>query len=434
MSGSSRITTHLSSASTLLTAHERLLRELSDELRLIEADGLLRRLTALESVEGPLVRIDGRLLVCWCSNDYLGLSTHPALAEAAANASKTWGIGARASRLLAGSTSLHRTLEAALAAWFGTEAALVYPSGYLANLGTLGALLSPQDAVFVDRLAHASLFDAARATHATLRIFHHNDPAHLATLLSRSGRGRRRLIVTEGVFSMEGDTAPLAELVEVAEAHDAIVYLDDAHGAFVCGATGRGTPEAAGIRLDRFLYMRTLGKALGCQGGFVAGSRTLIDFLSNRARTFLYTTALAVPVVAAAVEALDVMTREPQHLERLHARARRLHQRLNGSRGTPSSHPPSLFELRSGSAPRAVQGRATGLPVGLHILPIVVGGSREATDLARRLWDRGIWAPAIRPPTVPEGTARIRLSVTALHTDPQIDQLGCALEELGPPA
>ena len=384
-----------------MTAHARLLRELSDELHSLDAEGLLRRLTALEAAEGPVVRIDGRLLVCWCSNDYLGLSTHPALAEAAASASKAWGIGARASRLLAGSTSLHHTLEEALAAWFGTEAALVYPSGYLANLGTFGALLSSQDAVFVDRLAHASLFDAARATRATLRVFHHNDPAHLATLLSRLRRGgRRRLIVTEGVFSMEGDSAPLAELIEVAEAHDAIVYLDDAHGAFVCGATGRGTPEAAGVRLDRFLYMGTLGKGLGCQGGFVAGPRTLIDFLSNRARTFLYTTALAVPIVAAAIAALDIMTREPERRERLHERARRLHRCLKVSRATPS-----------------------------HILPIVIGGSREATNLARRLWDRGIWAPAIRPPTVPRGTARIRLSVTALHTEPQIDQLAVVLGE-----
>ncbi len=385
----------------LPSAHERLLEALSDELEAIDAEGLRRRLTSLEAVEGSVVRIDGRSLVSWCSNDYLGLSTHPALAEAAASVAGAWGIGARASRLLAGSTAWHRRLEDALAAWCGAEAAIVYPSGYLANLGTLGALLSSQDAVFVDRLAHASLFDAARATRATLRIFHHNDPAHLATLLSRTTRGRRRLVVTEGIFSMEGDAAPLAELVEVAEAHDATVYLDDAHGAFVCGATGRGAPEAAGVLLDRFLYMGTLGKGLGCQGGFVVGPRGLIEFLLNRARTFIYTTALAVPIVAAAVAALDVMAREPERRQRLHERVRQLQERLAAFRVVPSS----------------------------HIIPIVTGGSREAMELARYLWDRGIWAPAIRPPTVPEGTARIRLSVTALHTEAQIDQLAAVLHE-----
>ena len=203
-------------------------------------------------------------------------------------------MGARASRLLAGSTRWHTRLEASLAAWFGSEAAIVYPSGYQANLGTLGALCSSRDIIFVDRLAHASLVDAARATRATLRVFRHNDPAHVAALLARAGGARRRFIVTEGVFSMEGDRAPLAELAELAESHDAMVYVDDAHGAFVVGATGRGTPEAAGLPQARFLYMGTLGKALGCQGGFVVGPTPLIELLRNRARTFIYTTALAV--------------------------------------------------------------------------------------------------------------------------------------------
>ena len=323
--------------------------------------------------------------------------------EAAAQAATQWGLGARASRLLAGTTAWHTALEESLVAWFGAEAALVYPSGYLANLGTLGALLSPQDAVFVDRLAHASLLDAARATRARFRVFRHNDPTHLAALLVRAGKARYRLIVTEGVFSMDGDRAPLAALADVAEAHDALVYVDDAHGAFVLGVTGRGSPEAAGIPHERFLYMGTLGKALGCQGGFVSGPKTLIEFLRNRARTFIYSTALAVPVAAAAAAALRLLEREPRRREHLWDRVRSLERRLAPlERFTPSESP---------------------------IRPIIVGDTARALTLARSLWDRGIWAPAIRPPSVPAGAARIRLSVTALHTEAQVDALVKALRE-----
>ncbi|MBI2495457.1 MAG: aminotransferase class I/II-fold pyridoxal phosphate-dependent enzyme, partial [Candidatus Omnitrophica bacterium] len=265
-------------------------------------------------------------------------------------------------------------------------------------------LLASQDAVFIDRLAHASPFDAARASRATLRVFHHNDTAHLAALLSRASKARRRVVVTEGVFSMEGDCAPLEELLDVAQTHQALVYVDDAHGAFVLGKTGRGTPEAAGVSHERLIYMGTLGKAVGCQGGFVVGPRLLIDFLHNRARTFIYTTALAVPIAAAAVEALRLLKGEPQRRERLRQLTERLHERL---------------------APLQPVSRVRALPS--HIVPFVVGEARQALELAQALWERGIWAPAIRPPTVPEGTARLRLNVTALHTEAQIDALAGAL-------
>ncbi|MDP3722964.1 MAG: 8-amino-7-oxononanoate synthase [Candidatus Omnitrophota bacterium] len=389
---------------TVASARERLLAECLDEVGALKEAGRYRRLRCLEAVDGPVVRIEGRELVCWCANDYLGLSTHPALAQAAAETAAAWGVGARASRLLGGTSQWHVRLEESLAAWCGAEAALSYASGYLANLGTLGALLSSQDAVIVDRLAHASLFDAARGSRARLRVFRHNDASHAAELLSRARGFRRRVIVTEGVFSMEGDRAPLEELVTIAEAHDALVYLDDAHGAFVLGESGRGAPEAAGVSMDRVLYMGAMGKALGCQGGFVAGPAPLIDLLRNRARAFIYTTALAVPVAAAAVAALTVLRDEPDRRARLWSRARALRRRL-------------------GALP------AVSLPEPSHILPIVVGQVSLARELAERLWSRGIWAPAIRPPTVSERTARLRLSVTALHTDAQIDQLARALEE-----
>jgi 8-amino-7-oxononanoate synthase len=211
-------------------------------------------------------------------------------------------------------------------------------------------------------------------------------------------------VVTEGVFSMEGDAAPLGPLAELAERHDALVYLDDAHGAFVLGATGRGSPEAAGVPHDRFLYMGALGKALGCQGGFVAGPAPLIDWLQNRARTFLYTTALAVPVAAAAVAALEQLAADDRLRLRLAQRVQRLHERL-----TPV--------VPSGLGPPS------------HIVPVVVGEAGRALELSQRLWDRGCWVPAVRPPTVPQGTARLRLSVTALHTDAQIDALAEALRD-----
>ena len=390
-------------ASAGVGPYDRLLADLSSELVALRRKGLDRRLITVEAIGGPVVRVEGKTVVSWCSNDYLGLSSHPALAEAAARAAAAFGIGARASRLLAGTTSWHARLEESLAAWFGAEAALVYSSGYLTSLGSLAALLSSQDAVYLDRCAHASLFDAARASRATVRIFQHDDVADLTRVLSRA-TARRRVVITEGVFSMDGDVPPLAELVEVAETHGALVYLDDAHGAFVLGATGRGAPEAAGIPHRRLLYMATLGKALGCQGGCVVGPRVLIDLLRHRARTFIYTTAPSVPVTAAAVAALEVLRSEPQRREVLWERVHRLRRGL-GSVG--------------------IEPGASASP----IIPILIGGTRQATDLSRRLWERGLWAPAIRPPTVPEGAARLRLSVTARHTEAQIDQLVEALRD-----
>ncbi|MBI4342897.1 MAG: 8-amino-7-oxononanoate synthase [Candidatus Omnitrophica bacterium] len=390
----------------LSTATQRLLSELTEELVALEAGGLRRQLRTLEAVDGPRVRLEGRELVNWCSNDSLGLSRHPRLAEAAASAAAEWGLGARASRLLSGTTRWHRELEEALARWFGVEAALVYPSGYLANLGALGALCSSQDLIVMDRLSHASLFDAARASRATVRVFRHHDAGHAATLLARGRGARRRLIVTEGVFSMEGDRAPLADLAEAAQAQEALVYVDDAHGAFALGRSGRGSPEAAGLSPERFLYMGTLGKALGCQGGFIIGPRPLIEWLHNRSRPFIYTTALATPVVAAAAAALQVLEEEPHRRLLLEARAQALASRL----------------------------AALGLPLAApsHIVPVIAGDAERAVAWSRRLWDRGIWAPAIRPPTVPEGTARLRLSLTALHTEEHLDALIDALKDVLP--
>ena len=389
----------------LSSARDRLLCELAEELHALEQDDLLRRLAVLERVDGPNAQVEGREVVSWCSNDYLGLASHPALVQAAAQAMAADGVGSRASRLLAGSTRWHQQLEGSLAAWFQAEQAIVYSSGYLANLGTLSALLSSRDAVFVDRLAHASLFDAARATRATLRVFRHNDPEHARQLLLRAGKARRRVLITEGVFSMDGDRAPLAALMEAAESHDALVYLDDAHGAFVLGAGGRGSPEAAGIAHERFLYMGTLGKALGAQGGFVVGPATLVELLRNRARTFIYTTALAVPVAAAAAAALKLLAEDPAPRAALWQRAGQLHARLAGLSATPLSGPS-------------------------HLVPVLAGSTARSLRLAEQLWQAGHWIPAIRPPTVPAGTARLRISLTSLHTESQVNHLADTLHSV----
>ena len=389
------------------SAHQRLLTDLTEELNRLDRAKLRRRLTTLEAVEGAVVRIEGQSLICWCSNDYLGLSTHPRLIAAASDAAARWGIGARASRLLAGTSRWHVELEASLATWFGAEAAIVFPSGYLANLGILHALLTEDDAVFVDRLAHASLIDAARSSRAAFHVFRHNDATHLAHVIGRARGHGRRLIVTEGVFSMDGDLSCLNELMRVAEAHDALVYLDDAHGAFVLGARGRGTPEALGVPHERLLYMGTLGKALGCQGGFLIGPQILIDVLHNRARPFIYATAPAVPIAAAAVEALRVLRDEPERRQRLQHLDRHLQARLTP---TASTQRP----LRAG-----------------HIVPVLVGSTQRALVLSAHLRQQGHWAPAIRPPTVPKGTARLRLSVTAAHSIEHVESLALALQSLG---
>ena len=378
-----------------------------DELRELQAHDLLRTITTIDALRGVELRLGDRWLTAWCTNDYLGFSLHPRLIQAAHCAMLEWGVGARASRLLAGSTRLHAQLEARLASYFGAEDAVVFASGYLANLGTIPAFVGPEDAVVIDRLAHASLIDACRASRASLRVFRHNDPTHLRTVLRRLAKARRRLIVSEGVFSMDGDTAPLPELLRVAHEHEALVYLDDAHGVFATGPQGRGTPEVCGVPHGAMGYMGTLGKALGCQGGFVIGSRAFLDVVRNRARTFLYSTALAVPVVAAALEAVALLEDDSEPRARLARNVQELHRQLRAAAWCLPAH---------GQAPS-------------HIVPLVVGGSHQAMRLSAGLLSRGIFVPAIRPPTVPDGTARLRISLSALHTPQQIQTLVQALAE-----
>jgi len=341
--------------------------------------------------EGVLVSGD-RKVVSFASNDYLGLTTHPVVLEAATEALARWGSGAGGSRLITGSRPVHRELEEALASWKGVEAAVCFPTGYAANLGVLGVLGSAGTALYSDELNHASIVDGCRLARAHVSIYHHRDAGHLETLLA--GERRPAVVVTDTVFSMDGDVAPLADLAEVCRRHNAVLVLDEAHG--VLG------PELGPEVTDGVMVVRvgTLSKTLGSLGGFVAGPRAVIDLVVNLARPYIFTTALPPASAAAAKAALDV---------------------LQSSHGR---------ELRDRLA-RYVQRVAPGHPS--PIVPVIVGSEQGALAASAALLGRGLWVPAIRPPTVPEGTSRLRVTLSAAHTSDQVETLVRALTELPGP-
>lgn len=351
--------------------------------------GLARRLSPHGRVVPGRVEVAGQVLRNLGSNDYLGLAADPRVIDAATRTAKAYGWGAGASPLVTGWSEPHHTLAAELAVFEHAEAVALYPSGFAANLGTIAALVGPSDAVYVDRLNHACLIDGARLARARLRVYPHNDTGRLATLLERDrGRFRRSLIATDGVFSMDGDLAPLAELAGLAESFGAMLLVDEAHGTGVFGPEGRGAAAECAVAERVHVRVGTLSKALGSAGGFVAGSRRLIDWLVNRARPLIYSTALPPAAVAAARAALAVSQAEPWRRERVHALAKVLRQGLSNA------------------------GLAVG-PSSGPIVPVLIGDPHRATALAETLQERGFLVPAIRPPTVPEGTARLRISVTA---------------------
>jgi len=397
----------------------------------LDAQGLLRRRRVLDGTQGARVTLDGREYLSFSSNDYLGLAGHPAIAEAACKAAGTVGVGAGAAHLLTGHYRLHHDLERELAAFVGMPSALLFSTGYMANLGVIQALLDRHGEVFEDRLNHASLVDAALLSRAKLTRYPHLDLATLERQLAGS-RAKVKLIATDTVFSMDGDLAPVAELLELAERYDAWLYLDDAHGFGVVGSerhgglAGQANSVAQASRLHSapdagedacatgaslfhanpsLIYMATLGKAAGVSGAFVAGSGELIEWLVNKARTYVYTTAQP-PLLAAAVSAsLKLIAHESWRRERL----RELIARLKaGVVGLP-------WPLMASDTP---------------IQPLLVGDQHAALALADDLKQRGILIPAIRPPTVPQGSARLRISLSAAHTVADVDALLVALHEL----
>ena len=374
----------------------------SDELAALDRAGLRRRLSTREGGQAARIVLDGQELVNFGSNDYLGLAADPRLAAAAIAAVQSEGVGSGASPLITGHSAVQQRLEQRLAEFEGTEAALVFPSGFAANLAAVTALAGPGDVVFSDAKNHASLWDGCRLSRADIRVFPHADGRQLDALLARASGHRRRLIVTDGLFSMDGDLAPLVELAEVARRHEAMLLVDEAHATGVFGAGGRGAAEHFGVEAAVTARVGTLSKALGCSGGFVSGSRPLIDWLINRARPYIYSTAAPAAISAAALAALEIVIAEPH-------RRRELLQRAAVVRG---------------------QLAALGWPLGRsasQIIQIVVGQPERAMGLSQRLRERGLLVPAIRPPTVPEGEACLRISLTWGHTEEQIAALVAGL-------
>jgi 8-amino-7-oxononanoate synthase len=373
------------------------------ELAALEAAGLRRRLRPLATAADTEVTVGGRRCLLLSSNNYLGLATHPALRAAAVAAIERWGCGTGSSRLIAGHTALHADVEAKLAALKGTEAALLFPSGYQANVGAITTLVGRGDHVFSDALNHASIIDGCRLSRAGVHVYPHRDVRALEAQLAATPRAGRRLIVTDSVFSMDGDRAPLTALVALAERYHSWLMLDEAHATGVLGPRGAGLAEADGVTARVTVHMGTLGKALGGAGAYVAGSQGLIDLLVNRARSFVYTTGLPPAAVAAAGAALELVAAEPERRAMLARHARRLREGLG----------------------------ALGLTAwgDTHIVPLVVGDNQTALRLAAALEARGVLGHAIRPPTVPDGTARLRLAPMATHTDAQIDEALAVIAE-----
>jgi len=380
-------------------AHERL----AAGLDTLSRGHLLRTRRVLQSPQGARVVLDGRELANFSSNDYLGLANHPALAGAARESIARWGVGSGASALVSGHHEAHEAAERRFAAFVRVERALLFGSGYMANLGILAALADRHAEIFSDRLNHACLIDGAILSRATVTRYAHADPAALARRLEASG-AETKVIATDAVFSMDGDVAPLRELLALAERHDAWLVVDDAHGIGVLGDRGRGTPDALGVTSPRLVHMATLGKALGGYGAFVGGSAGVVEWLLQRARTYIFSTALPAFAADVARAALDLLDAEPAHLERLRANIG-LFRDACESRGVPLE------------------------PSRTAIQPLLLGEAQQALRASQALLERGLLVPAIRPPTVPEGTSRLRISLCAGHSQEDLHGLAAALAE-----
>jgi 8-amino-7-oxononanoate synthase len=383
--------------------------DLADRLDELRERGLHRRLRMISGPQGPSVLLDGRPVLLLCSNNYLGLADHPRVREAAAEAAMRWGAGAGASRLISGNMKLHRRLEERLAAFKDQEAALLFGSGYLANTGAIAALARNGEVIFSDQLNHASIIDGCRLSRAETFAYRHADLDHLEWGL-RKAEGRGSLIVSDGVFSMDGDVAPIEGLVRLAHRYDCRLMIDEAHATGAIGPGGRGSVAAAGLSDEVDVVVGTLGKALGSYGAYICGSRVLVDYLINVARPFIFSTAPPPPSVAAADAALEVLISNPHRVERLGANAKMMREAL----------------------------LAEGLPLApseTQIVPVMVGDPELTVQLSELALERGVFAQGIRPPTVPEGTSRLRLATMATHRGSELVRatkvLGDVAREIG---
>jgi 8-amino-7-oxononanoate synthase len=357
---------------------------INEELEQLKKSGLYRKLRTIEKVNGSRITMGGKEYVNFCSNDYLGLAQHPKVKEKAIAIIKDFGFGAGASRLISGNTIIHEELEKRIAKFKGTEAALIFPTGYMANLGTITALVDENDTVIIDRLNHASIIDACKLSKAKLQVYPHKDMPALEKILARSEKYRRRLIITDAVFSMDGDISPVAEIAKLGKAYRAITMTDDAHATGVVEIEGKAD-----------IVMGTLSKAVGSLGGFIAGSAELIDYLRNKARSFIYSTALPPAACAASLAALEIMESEPELRQKLRENIRLIRQDAESA-----------------------------------IIPIIIGDATETMRISQKLFEQGIFVSAIRPPTVAKGESRLRITVSALHSRVEVEQLSLLIKKI----
>lgn len=379
----------------------------ADELDALRAEGLYRSMRVIKGAQRSRVELDGREVLLLCSNNYLGLADHPALKRAAVEGA-AFGTGSGASRLVSGTMELHDRLEARIACFKGTERALLFNSGYAANTGIISALVGRGDAIFSDRLNHASIVDGAQLSRARFFRYPHRDMDALARMLEEKGGKGRRLIVTDGVFSMDGDIAPLEKLVRLARRHDALLMVDDAHGSGVLGSSGRGSAELCGVLDGIDIHMGTLGKGFGSFGAYAAASAEICDYLVNKARSFIFSTSLPPAVLAASIAAIDLVD-SPEGAQ--------LRGRLAAN--------VTLFKQRLTASGFQTMGSET------QIVPIFVGPAPATMEFSRQLLEQGLFVQGIRPPTVPAGSCRLRCTIMATHTEEELVQAVDGITSVG---
>jgi 8-amino-7-oxononanoate synthase len=371
---------------------------ISDELERIEKSGLYRELNIVESAQGTHLEIKGKTYLSFCSNNYLGLANNPLVIKAVKDAVGKYGWGAGASRLVSGNMRLHEVLEGEISKFKGKEASIVFPTGYMANIGTISSLVSKGDLVICDKLNHASIIDGCRLSGAGFRVYPHCDMKKLENILKKATKYSRKLIVTDTVFSMDGDIAPLHDIVRIAHKYKAMVMADEAHGTGVFGENGRGVVEHFNLSKKVSIVMGTLSKAVGSLGGYVSGDADLINFLRNKARPFMYTTALPPAVCAASIAGIKLIRTNPSLRKSLWNNVRYLKKELG------------LLNLNV-------------IPSESPIIPILIGDAKKAVDVSKFLYKKGILILAIRPPTVPAKSSRLRMTVMSTHTKKDLEKL-----------
>lgn len=378
---------------------------IKDELDELREKSLLRTLKTVDSAQGKYVQVNGKEYLSFCSNNYLDISNHPAVIKAVIDAIKKYGWGAGASRLVSGNMVPHQQLEQTICQFKNKEASIVFPTGYMANTGTISSLVSKGDLVISDRLNHASIIDGCKLSQATFRVYPHRDMKKLEKILKASEIFKKKLIVTDSVFSMDGDIAPLEKIIKLAKHYNAITMVDEAHAIGVFGKNRRGVLEQIGLENEVDVIMGTLSKAVGSIGGFVCGNSDLIEFLRNRAKSFIYTTALPPAVCAASIAGLNIIRDEPELAETLRKNISYIRELL-------SSH-----------------GVNTGDSQG-PIIPVIIGNTEKTLSISKTLLDKGLMIPAIRPPTVPRESSRLRVTIMSSHTKQELDRLANTLFDL----